>query len=272
MADDKILKPKSFRIDDETAEKFKNIASIIGGNQQETLSKLIETFEFQQGKIILTNKKDDIETFENYVTSLTRMYMSALEENQNVKGLVRVEFEALLKSKDVVIQELQQKLELEKQLQQQATNKTMILTDENESLNNKINVLQTKYNTDIKNLKSMIDDKDKLNNVLNSSYTQLKVKVELLQNELGKFTEIKNELEELRLKSNNFESEKNNLLDEYKTLAQQNKFEMQKVILNLEKKYYKEIQDLTKEKQSEIDNYKNKYFSLLERQNIKKDK
>ena len=70
MAEDKILKPKSFRIDDETAEKFKKIASLIGGNQQETLSKLIETFEFQQGKVVLTNKKDDIETFENYVTSL----------------------------------------------------------------------------------------------------------------------------------------------------------------------------------------------------------
>lgn len=272
MAEDKILKPKSFRIDDETAEKFKKIASLIGGNQQETLSKLIEAFEFQQGKTILTNKKDDIETFENYVTSLTRMYMTILEENQNVKGLVRAEFEALLKSKDIVIQELQQKLELEKQSQKQTTNETMVLKTNNEKLSGKISVLEAKYDTDISNLKLMIEDKDKLNNVLNSSYTQLKAKVELLQNELDNFSKMENELEELRLKNKNFEIEKNNLLDEYKALEQQNKFEMQKIIFNLEKKHYKEIQDLAKEKQSEIDNYKNKYFSLLEKNNIKKDK
>ena len=46
MADDKTLKPKSFRIDDETSEKFKEIATSIGGSQQETLAKLIEAFEF----------------------------------------------------------------------------------------------------------------------------------------------------------------------------------------------------------------------------------
>ena len=39
MADDKQVKVKSFRIDDETSEKFKEIANKIGGNQQETLSK-----------------------------------------------------------------------------------------------------------------------------------------------------------------------------------------------------------------------------------------
>ena len=64
MADGKELKPKSFRIDDETAEKFKEISNTIGGNQQETLAKLIEAFEFQSGKAILTEKKADIEQIE----------------------------------------------------------------------------------------------------------------------------------------------------------------------------------------------------------------
>ena len=84
MADDKVLKPKSFRIDDETADKFKEISATIGGNQQETLAKLIEAFEFQSGKAILTEKKADIDQFEKYVTAITRMYMSSLEDNQNI--------------------------------------------------------------------------------------------------------------------------------------------------------------------------------------------
>lgn len=57
MADGKELKPRSFRIDDTTIEKFKEISNIIGGNQQETLAKLIESFEFQSGKAVLTEKK-----------------------------------------------------------------------------------------------------------------------------------------------------------------------------------------------------------------------
>lgn len=44
------LKPKSFRIDDITADKFKEISADIGGNQQETLSKLIEAMNFKQEK------------------------------------------------------------------------------------------------------------------------------------------------------------------------------------------------------------------------------
>ena len=63
MAESKELKPKSFRINDETAEKFKEISMNIGGNQQETLSKLIEAYEFQAGKAVLTEKKADIEQF-----------------------------------------------------------------------------------------------------------------------------------------------------------------------------------------------------------------
>lgn len=57
MSDEKILKPKSFRITDETAEAFKQISTEIGGNQQEALAKLIEAYEFQKGKAILTEKK-----------------------------------------------------------------------------------------------------------------------------------------------------------------------------------------------------------------------
>ena len=102
MAEGKELKPKSFRIDDETVERFKEISASIGGNQQETLAKLIEAFEFQSGKAILTEKKADIEQFEKYVSVLTRMYMSSLEDNQNLTETVRTEFEALLKSKDTI--------------------------------------------------------------------------------------------------------------------------------------------------------------------------
>lgn len=99
MADDKALKPRSYRINDETAEKIKEIAASIGGNQQETLAKLIEAYEFQSGKAVLTEKKSDIEQFEKYVNAIIRMYMGSLEDNQNITETVRTEFDALLQSR-----------------------------------------------------------------------------------------------------------------------------------------------------------------------------
>lgn len=288
MADDKALKPKSFRIDDDTAEKFKQIATTLGGNQQETLAKLIEAFEFQQGKAILTDKKADIETFESYVTALTRMYMTSLEDNQNAKELVRTEFDALLKSKDTVIQDLQEKLTVAKQLQEQATDKAKALTDENTALDNRISTLESKYDNDINNLKSMLDDKDKLNRALTDSCSDLKDKIKSLQEEHQAFTDLTKELEEVNLESENLARDKINLQAELKSLEssskrelealkqhekdsierseQQHQLAMDKALLELEKKYQDEIQILKSEKQKEIDKYQQKYFDLLEKQ------
>lgn len=134
MADGKELKPKSFRIDNETAEKFKEILNIIGCNQQETLAKLIEAFEFQSGKAVLTEKKADIEQFEKYVTAITRMFMGSLEDNQNITETIRAEFDALLKSKDAVIQDLQENLAAANQMKEDAVLQAGTFADENTRL------------------------------------------------------------------------------------------------------------------------------------------
>lgn len=145
MAESKELKPKSFRIDDETAEKFKEISAAISGNQQQTLSKLIEAYEFQSGKAILTDKKADIEEFERYVTAITRKYMGSLEDNQNLSQTIRTEFDALLSSKDVTIQDLQNQLITAKQIKEEAASKAQMYADENTRLNDVITSKTNEY-------------------------------------------------------------------------------------------------------------------------------
>ncbi len=178
MADGKELKPKSFRIDDETAEKFKEISNTIGGNQQETLAKLIEAFEFQSGKAILTEKKADIEQFEKYITAITRMFMGSLEDNQNITETVRTEFDALLKSKDATIQDLQEKLTVAKQLKEDVALKARTHADENTRLNSVIDSLNNEYNSKMDDMQSMLSDKDNLNKALTDSCNDLKAKIE----------------------------------------------------------------------------------------------
>ena len=51
-----------------------------------------------------------------YLGYLVRMFMGTLEDNQNITETVRTEFDALLISKDVIIQDLQSQLTASKQL------------------------------------------------------------------------------------------------------------------------------------------------------------
>ena len=286
MADDKVLKPKSFRIDDETADKFKEISAAIGGNQQETLAKLIEAFEFQSGKAILTEKKADIDQFEKYVTAITRMYMSSLEDNQNITETVRTEFDALLKSKDATIQDLQEKLTVAKQLKEEATTRAKAHADENARLNSVIDSMNTEYNSKMDNMQSMLADKDNLNKALTDSCNDLKSKVEIMRESSEQLAVIRKELEQLKSDHNTVVKEKSDLEKQMnqeqtahdKAIAdlqqhekdllerqkEQSQIALDKAVLEIEKKYQEQIEKLKADKQSEIDKYQQKYFDLLE--------
>ena len=287
MADDKVLKPKSFRIDDETADKFKEISAAIGGNQQETLAKLIEAFEFQSGKAILTEKKADIDQFEKYVTAITRMYMSSLEDNQNITETVRTEFDALLKSKDATIQDLQEKLTVAKQLKEEATTRAKSHADENARLNSVIDSLNTEYNSKMDDMQSMLADKDNLNKALTDSCNDLKSKVESMIESSEQLAVIRKELEQLKSEHNTVVKEKSDLekqmnqeqtahdkaiadLQQHEKEAlerqkEQSQIALDKAVLEIEKKYQEQIAKLKADKQSEADKYQQTYFALLDR-------
>lgn len=286
MADEKILKPKSFRIDDETADKFKEIAASIGGSQQETLAKLIEAFEFQSGKAILTEKKSDIEQFEKYVTAITRMYMGSLEANQNVTETIRTEFDALLKSKDATIQDLQEKLTLAKQLKEESTIRAKAHADENARLNTIIETLNNEYSSKMDDMQSMLADKDKLNKALTDSCSDLKTKVEDMKEAADLLESVRGELHDLRIDYDVIIREKTELdkqirqeqlaheemianlkqheIDSIERLKEQSQLTLEKTLLEVEKKYQALIQQLKADKQAEVDKYQQKYFDLLE--------
>ena len=282
MAEDKVLKPKSFRIDDETAEKFKAISGAIGGNQQETLAKLIEAYEFQAGKAILTDKKADIEQFEKYVTAITRMYMGSLEDNQNITETVRTEFDALLKSKDATIQDLQAQLTTSKQLKEEATRQSKYYSDENDRLNGVIESRTNEYESKMQDMKEILADKDKLNKALAESCEDLKQKIDDMKAEHDELKKLRSELSSLKADYSSLLSEKAEIerkLEREKETAEraavdsdaalkrqqdQAQLKLDKSLLELDKKYQAQIEKLKATKQSEIDKYQQKYLDLLE--------
>jgi len=292
MAADKELKPKSFRIDDETAEKFKQISGEVGGNQQEALSKLIEAFEFQKGKAILTDKKDDIDTFEKYVTLVTRMYMTSLEDNQNITSIVRTEFDALLKSKDSTIQDIQEKITAAKQLKEEATNRAKSLTDVNSELSGRITRLEKELEDSKNNYESILEDKNSLNKALTDSCNDLKVKVENMTAKYNEYKEksklldktiierdslimdkdaLKDTIQtQIQRGADELDQTKQHFTDEIENIKQKAELSQQKALLDLERKYQDQLQQLKEDKQKEVDKYQQKYFDLLEKMNSDK--
>ena len=286
MAESKELKPRSFRIDDETAERIKEISNTIGGNQQETIAKLIEAYEFQSGKAVLIEKKADIEQFEKYITAITRMFMGSLEDNQNISETVRTEFDALLTSKDAVIQDLQEKLTVAKQVKEDATLKARTHADENARLNSVIDSLNNEYNSKMEDMQSMLSDKDNLNKALTDSCNDLKSKIERMKEAAAKSSALKKELEQLKqehekiiLKQSDLEKQmqqeqaahaqtvldlKQHEADALERQKEQSQIVQGRALLQIEKSYQTQIQKLKADKQAEVDRYQQKYFELLE--------
>jgi chromosome segregation ATPase len=109
--DKKQPSPKSFRVDDETASKIKDIANQIGGNQQAAFSALIDAYEFEQGKAAIPDRAEEIEVFHSKLHDAEEIYKKALEQYRDQDAVIHSQYDAQLRSKDTTIQQLQESME-----------------------------------------------------------------------------------------------------------------------------------------------------------------
>ncbi len=260
MTETKELKPKSFRIDEETAEKFKAISTELGNNQQQTLSKLIEAYEFQKGKSVLSQKKAEIETFENYVTILTRMYMDSLEQNENITKTTQAEFEALLVSKDETILSLQQEVKKAEETAKIKEEEAKQTKQESEELEKKVSQLESLITTSDAAHAATIEDKEKLILALTEACDSLKKDMENMQKETLERSAIATKQMQLQKEYNQLKLENTALVNEQEQL----KLSHERQLLQKELSFTKQIQELEQKRKQEIDEYQKKYLDLLD--------
>lgn len=247
MADEKVLRPKSFRLDDETADKFRKIGESIGANQQETLERLIQAYELQVGKSTLTERKADMEKFEGYVAILNRMYMASLEENQHITDVVRESFEDALKSKDQTIQDLQKKESQAEMDRNEAVNLMEAYKKESEDLRKELEASQKSCET----VKASLADKDQLNKALTDTCNELRAKVESLKEDQQQMEDLRKDLEAVKEAKQAAEKQ----LKEEQAAGQkaledlQSKMEVaqEKAVLNAEKRLQEEYNEQIRE-------------------------
>ena len=248
-------KVRSMRISDAVIDQFKEISKTLNMNQDSALKELMDTYELAQQRLVLSNKEDDIDRFHKYLKSLSTMFMSSLQENSDMKNLIRQEFERELQLKDSLLSEKQEELKKLSSELAELKKESEILEKENTELHDKVEAFQQTLDT--KDL--LISDKDKQIGNLNEVISDKKEEIVKLNSKLSRLEDSMSEID--TLKANVSELEK----------AIQDK---QKEMESLELKHGRELLDLEHklqtEKFKEIEEYQSKYAVALQHLQIPK--
>ncbi|MBE6843230.1 MAG: hypothetical protein E7510_10445 [Ruminococcus sp.] len=265
-------KVRSIRLDDETNEKFKALCTELGG-QSECVNTLINAFELNRSKSILTDMTADINEFESLVNRLVSAYTHALALKQDAETNAKETVERELKAKDEIINRLTTELtSAEQALKNKEAECTEHIKDSDIKLANALKETNT-YKNEIAKLaeelntsKSIIQDKL----VIIDGLTARIPENETLQNELKK----KNaELSELSNINNNLSSEISKLSAEIKQMkaeaeitAQKHQLELEKAIINAKSEKIEQFEDARKkyeEAREQMLEKKEEYMSMI---------
>ncbi len=248
------IKPVTFRLDVDTTDKFKELASNLGVTQDRMLQDLIATFELENAKTNLGDRAKEIEEFQSHSQRMVNIYLNALEINQNSEARIKEQFSEQLLRKQDIISNLQGQLNDNKE---ELKNKNVLLTNtlnDNGKLDNELKQIKDT----LKTKESLISEyKNKIDTLttLVTEYQEYKDKIDLIKGELEESNKIKEaanySIQELKLENDNL-NKKVNLLEnsiiEYKNTISEIKSE-NKEKLNEMKLEKKAIAD---EKNSEI--------------------
>ena len=100
------LKVKSFRISEETTDKFKSVCADFD-NQNAALAALISAYEIQNAKAVLSTRQTELEDYDVHLQALQRAFLQSLELNSNAEDRIRNEFACQLDTKDKTIADYQ---------------------------------------------------------------------------------------------------------------------------------------------------------------------
>ncbi len=249
------LKVKSFRADDETFEKFKGLAAEEFGNQGQCLAALINLYETEKSKLVLGDRKVEVETFQSHLNRLGELFLASMQLNQDAELRVRAEFEKLLVSKDKSIADLQAKMAdqaaVAKRLEEeskQARHEYYEIYDKSVQLEKQVARQDAEY-------AAALSDKDNLNRVLISNSEEHRAEIEALkaalaaaQARLGTISRTEEELATAR-------AENAQLVVSLDRLRAQSELDVERAIINTEKRHQQELREAYAQHHEETKEY-----------------
>ena len=234
-------KPKSYRIDEETAERIRQITEEIGEGQQAAFARMIEAYSLQKAKVVLVDDRENLEQFENYASILNRMYMDAVEGKHNMKETVRAEYEILLRSKDETISDLQVKNRTMEEMKDENYKRISALRKENEELLKRIHEQEAKNIEQQEDFRSKLADKDALNQTLNESCGELRNRNASMESAVRKAESILAEKDELAASNAELQKRIENITKEKERSQKELELEKKRALMEQEEEHKKEI-------------------------------
>lgn len=112
--------PVSYRLSDDTKQKFKEIAKELGLNQDATMDTLINAYYLQGQQDGLDEYKANLDDFAACIAHLTTMYTGSLQSIKMAKNSRLEQYQATLDAKDEMIAKLETELQKEKEARKKA--------------------------------------------------------------------------------------------------------------------------------------------------------
>lgn len=257
-------KVKSFRVDDETFEKFKAISTDVFSNQGQCLSALINLYETENSKATIIERKLEIEDFQTHANKLNELFLMSLQLNQDAEIRIRSEFEKLLESKDRTIIDLQNKNK-ELTISFDTLDKSSRdMKEENADFINRIIELDNTVKRQENDFAAALSDKDKLNKALTDSCNEKKLEIEELRASRLDAEEQLKSLKKIEAENKRLASELEKLTDEMNKQKEHAEIDKEKSLLLSDKAHQQEIKEVHSQQHEEIKEYINKIEKLQE--------
>lgn len=255
------IKPLSFRVTEEARDRLNQVVKSEGWqNQDIALNKLIDLYEIEQAKITISERKTEIEDFENHLQALSEIYRISLQLNQDAEERVKNACRQTLDSQQKIIENLQkekEQLQAEKEHLGEYQEKNQDLKKENERLLSEIKKTEalhihaeerlkehTKLRDNYREMKDFYENEKKEKQKLEDEQrtSEAEQKLELLELRTSHQEEIEN------LKNLQHEAE-SKATEEYKALFRELE-ELRKENYALKEKSLKAEEDIKPEKKT----------------------
>jgi transcriptional regulator NrdR family protein len=260
------LKVRSFRADNETYDKFKQLAEGEFGNQGQCLSSLINLYETEKSKAILTNRGLEIESFQDYLNKISGLFLTSLQLNQDAEGRIREEFIRQIESKDNTIVDLQTKVADLKTSNESNEENAKSLKDQNNELLLKVSSLEKTIDKQNKDYLVALADKDSLNKALTDSCNERKIEIESLKAMIESTKEQLNNLNAIEAENKKLSDEVNKLNNDIEKQKETAALEKEKALLAAERLHQQELKETGTLHAEEIKEYMNKIDALKDQQ------
>lgn len=178
------IKQANFRIDADTAAKFRTFCEENGYSQAQGFDHVIEVLELNGAKSAIPERSLDIETFEMHTKAIMDAYLKNLEITTQTEARVREQFASSLEKNEKLIANLQKKLDA--------------CTEENKSLSKELATADTEARQAVKEQKTvqaLLDESYKVRDMQQRDIDVLKKKLDEFDATKEEASKLKSSLE-----------------------------------------------------------------------------